>query len=53
MLRGLVEMALVAEHMQVAAGDDVQAGVLDLENPIAEAPAPPTTHLRPIVGAHG
>jgi hypothetical protein len=56
MLRGLAEMALVAEYMQLAAGDDVQAGVLDTDHTSSEAqsPAPtPASHLRPIIGAHG
>lgn len=52
MLRGLEEMAAVAEFMQLAAGDSVQSSTLDLESTDAETPAP-TTHLRPIVGAHG
>lgn len=56
MLRGLEHMGPVAEYMQLAAGDGVQAGVLELDPVNAEAPAPPaapTSHLRPIVGAHG
>jgi hypothetical protein len=56
MLRGLEEMALVAGYIQQAAGEDVQASVLELDATGAETPAPPvppTTHLRPIVGAHG
>lgn len=56
MLRGLDQMGLVAEYMQLAAGDGVQSAALELDDTSAEAPAPsapPTTHLRPIVGAHG
>jgi len=53
MLRGLEQTALVAEFMQRAAGDEVRAGVLDLEAPAVGPPAPQGSHLQPIVGAHG
>jgi hypothetical protein len=53
MLRGLEQTALVAGFLQLAAGENAQAGVLDLDVPGAEPQASPGARLGSIVGAHG